>query len=253
MTVKLLAPFQREGIPLIGFVNECQYPDELHVLLALWAAAGADLGNHTCSHPNLNKTSVSDFEAEIVKGETATTAALGHRAVYFRFPYLHAGKDLETKQAVAAFLQAHGYRNAPVTLDNSDYMFARVYAKALLAKDPAKALHVRETYLNYMESIYEFFENRSIEVTGHEIRQVLLIHASQLNADAMPDLLKMMRRRGYNFITLTRALQDPAYSMPETYVGPSGFSWIHRWSMTKGMKNKGEPDEPEWIRKESGP
>jgi peptidoglycan/xylan/chitin deacetylase (PgdA/CDA1 family) len=252
MTVKLLAPFQREGIPLIGFVNECQYPEELRTLLALWVAAGADLGNHTCSHPNLNKTSVSDFEAEIVTGEAATTAALGHRAVYFRFPFLHTGKDLETKQAVAAFLVAHGYRNAPVTLDNSDYMFARVYAKALLAKDPAKARRVRETYLTYMESICEFFEIRSVEVTGHEIRQVLLIHASQLNADAMPDLLKMMRRRGYKFITLTRALQDPAYSMPETYIGPSGFSWIHRWSMTKGMKNKGEPDEPEWIRKESG-
>ena len=252
MTIKLLAPFQREQIPLIGFVNECQYPGELHALLALWVRAGADLGNHTCSHPDLNKASAADFEAEIVKGEAATTAALGHRALYFRFPFLHAGKDLETKQAVAAFLREHGYRNAPVTLDNSDYMFARVYAKALLAKDPAKAFRVRETYLTYMESIFEFFESRSIEVTGHEIRQVLLIHASQLNADAMPDLLRMMRRRGYSMVPLERALQEPAYSMLETYVGPGGFSWMHRWSMTKGIKNKGEPDEPEWIRKESG-
>src|ERR1022692_4846029 len=30
---------------------------------------------------------------------------------------------------------------------------------------------------------------------------------------------------------------------------PGGFSWIHRWSRTKGMPNKGEPDEPEWVRK----
>jgi hypothetical protein len=131
-------------------------------------------------------------------------------------------------------------------------MFARVYAKALLAKDPRKALNVREAYLTYMNSICEFFENRSMEVAGHEIRQVLLIHASQLNADAMPDLLNMLRRRGYKFIPLERALQDPAYSLPETYIGPGGFSWIHRWSITNGMKNKGEPEEPEWIRKESG-
>lgn len=68
----------------------------------------------------------------------------------------------------------------------------------------------------------------------------------------MPDLLAVMRRRGYKFVSLERALEDPAYAMPETYVGPGGFSWIHRWSMTKGMKPKGEPDEPEWIRKEAG-
>jgi peptidoglycan/xylan/chitin deacetylase (PgdA/CDA1 family) len=103
LTVKLLAPFQRRHIPLIGFVNECQYIGELPALLALWVAAGADLGNHTCSHFDLNKTSAAAFEADILKGEAATTAALGHRAVYFRFPFLHAGKDLQTKQAVAAF------------------------------------------------------------------------------------------------------------------------------------------------------
>ncbi len=252
MTVKLLAPFQHDHIPLSGFVNECHHTDELQSLLALWVAAGADLGNHTCSHLDLNSTSAAEYEADIVKGEPVTTATLGHRPVYFRYPFLHAGKDPGTKQAIQQFLAAHGYRNAPVTLDDSDYMFAVVYAKALVAGDTEKAKHVRDVYLAYMDSIFEFFEGRSIEVTGHEIRQILLIHASQLNADAMPDLLEMMRRRGYKFVTLTHALEDPAYSLTETYVGKGGFSWIHRWSMAKGMKPKGEPDEPEWIRKEAG-
>lgn len=252
MTVKLLAPFQKQHVPVIGFVNECHHTDELQALLSLWVAAGAELGNHTCSHLDLNTTSADAFESDIVKGEVVTTASVGHRPVYFRYPFLHAGKDLETKLAVQQFLKAHGYQNAPVTLDDSDYMFAVVYAKALVAGDSEKANRVRELYLAYMESIVAFFEARSIEVTGHEIRQILLIHASQLNADAMPDLLAMMRRRGYTFVSLERALEDPAYALPETYVGPGGFSWIHRWSMTKGMKPKGEPDEPEWIRKEAG-
>ena len=252
MTVKLLAPFQRNRIPLIGFVNECHHSDELQSLLTLWVAAGVDLGNHTCSHSDLNTTSVSDFESDILNGERVTTAVLGHRPVYFRYPYLHAGKDAETKRAVQRFLIEHDYRNAPVTLDNSDYMFAIVYAKALLAHESSKAEYVRKTYLAYMESIFDFFEKRAIEVTGHEIRQVLLIHASQLNADAMPDLLAMMRRRGYTFISLARALQDPAYCLPEAYLGTGGFSWIHRWSKSKGMQPKGEPDEPDWIRKAAG-
>lgn len=252
MTVKLLAPFRQKHIPVIGFVNECQHRDELRTLLPLWISAGAELGNHTCSHVDLNKTSARDFEAEITKGSVVTAELLGREPTYFRYPFLHLGKDAETKRTVQQFLQKHGYRNAPVTLDNSDYMFARVYANALTSGDLPKADRVRKAYLAYMRSILAFFEARSKEVTGHEIRQVLLIHASQLNADVMPDLLAMMRGRGYRFVSLDRVLQDPAYFLPENYFGPGGFSWIHRWSMTKGMKPKGESDEPEWIRKQAG-
>jgi peptidoglycan-N-acetylglucosamine deacetylase len=154
--------------------------------------------------------------------------------------------------AVQDFLAARGYKNAPVTVDDSDYIFARFYAKTLASGDLSEAARIRKTYVDYMESILEFFEQRSIEVTGHEIRQILLLHASQLNADAMPDLIAMMRRRGYKMVSLTHALEDAAYSLPDSYVGTGGFSWIHRWSMTKGMKSKGEPDEPDWIRKGAG-
>lgn len=80
--------------------------------------------------------------------------------------------------------------------------------------------------------------------------KVLLLHANQLNADSMPELLAMMRRRGYQFVTLETALQDPAYRLPDEYVGTGGFSWIHRWSKTKGMPGNGEPSEPRWIEDE---
>jgi hypothetical protein len=82
---------------------------------------------------------------------------------------------------------------------------------------------------------------------GREFPQTLLIHASQLNADTMPELLAMMRRRGYQFVSLETALRDEAYRLPDEYYGTGGFSWIHRWSKTKGMAPKGEPDEPAWI------
>jgi peptidoglycan/xylan/chitin deacetylase (PgdA/CDA1 family) len=216
--------------------------------LNLWKAAGADLGNHTCSHLDLNSTPVEIYKADILKGEKVTTTILGRRPRYFRHPFLHAGKEAETKLSFTSFLNDRGYTIAPVTLDNSDYIFAAVYAKAQQRNDKALADRVRATYLTYMDSIFDFFEKRSVEVAGHEIRQILLIHASQLNADTMPDLLAMIKRRGYTIVTLERALEDPAYQLSEEYVGPGGFSWIHRWSKTKGMPGKGEPEEPAWIR-----
>jgi peptidoglycan-N-acetylglucosamine deacetylase len=181
-------------------------------------------------------------------GEKLTTEVLGRRPKYFRHPFLRTGKETATKQAIDRFLKERGYTVAPVTLDNSDYIFA-AYMSALPRDDTGLATKIRQMYLSYMESIFEFFEERSVEVTGHEFRQILLIHASQLNADAMADLLDMMKRRGYRIVTLSRALEDDAYSLPENYVGPGGFSWIHRWSKTKGMPPRGEPEEPEWIRK----
>jgi peptidoglycan-N-acetylglucosamine deacetylase len=87
---------------------------------------------------------------------------------------------------------------------------------------------------------------------GHETRQILLLHANQLNADAMPELIATMRQRGYKLGSLTRALEDPAYSLPDAYVGARGLSWIHRWAIAKNMQPNEEPAEPEWIRKGAG-
>jgi len=249
MTKKLLAPLR--GIPVIGFVNAGRVPElgdaGLQQILAIWTSHGADLGNHSYSHPDLNTTPLDRYTADIARGEPAIEKALGRRPVYFRHPFLHAGPDIEKRQGLAKWLQAHGYTVAPVTLDDSDWMFAAIYGDALRRKDSALADKVKGAYIPYMESVIAFFEARSKEVTGHECAQTLLIHASQLNADSMPDLLAMFRRRGYRFISLGEALRDPAYRMQENYTGNGGFSWIHRWSGFLGLPGRGEPDEPEWI------
>lgn len=254
VTVKLLDELR--GVPVIGFVNAGRAQEMgqggLQEILRVWVDHGAELGNHTWSHPNLDDVSLEDYEANIVRGEPAIEKAIGRKPLYFRHPFLHAGPDREKKDGLKVFLKEHGYTVAPVTLDNSDWMFAAVYGHALKVGDAALAKKVRAAYVPYMESITAFFEARSVEVSGHAVAQTLLIHVSQLNADAMPDLLAMFRRRGYRFVSLAEALKDPAYQLPDEYVGRGGFSWIHRWSMTKGMPNKGEPNEPAWIDAEFG-
>ena len=251
MTRKLLEPFRAGRLPVTGFVNECRGGPELRELLTVWRDAGAELGNHTCSHPDLNTAPLAHYLADITpRGDRITSEIIGRPPRYFRHPFLHAGKDDATRTAVNAFLADHGYRVAPVTLDNSDYLFAALYGRALDRGDTSLGRRVLDAYLPYMESIFEFFEKRSEKVTGHEIRQILLIHANQLNADAMPALLAMMSRRGYRIVTLERALEDPAYRLADDYSGTGGFSWIHRWSRTKGMKPESEPDEPAWVQEE---
>ena len=249
MTKKLLSPFREQKIPVIGFVNagRVQIDEQgLRTILDLWLDAGADLGNHSYSHPDINSVPLDVYTADIVRGEgpiRAALAARGKTLLYYRHPFLHTGPTPETKKGMQEFLDQHGYRVAPVTLDDADYEYAVGYLM------PGLRERVQREYVPYMESIVDFFEKRSVEVVGHEIPQILLIHASQMNADLMPELLRMFRKRGYEFVTLAQALKDPAYQLPEGYVGRGGFSWIHRWSKTKGMAPKGEPDPPEWVAK----
>lgn len=101
-----------------------------------------------------------------------------------------------------------------------------------------------------MEAKVEFFERNSRELFDREIRQVLLLHANMLNADRFDELASMFERRGYRFITLERALDDPAFQSADTFVGPSGITWIHRWALTKKMPKTfyaGEPEVPRFV------
>jgi len=248
MTEQLLKMFREQKIPLIGFVNEGQQVEYgsqgLREILDLWLDSGADLGNHSYSHLNINNVPLAQYTDDIVKGEPILRSALAARAKkleFYRHPFLFTGPTAEIKRGIQQFLDQRGYRVAPVTLDNSDYQFAALYTR------PAYRDRVKREYVPYMESIVSFFEQRSVEVVGREIPQILLIHASQLNADLMPDLLAMFRRRGYTFVSLDHALADSAYRLPDEYVGRGGFSWIHRWSKAKTMVPKGEPEPAAWV------
>lgn len=253
MTTRLLGHLR--DIPVAGFVNPGSATAQtlgepgFQSILRLWVESGAILGNHTFSHPDYNSTLLDEYSADILKAEPALVQAIGKRPVYFRHPFLHAGKEPEARQALDRFLAERGYRVAPVTLDNSDYLFAFVYASAL-EDDAVLARRVREAYIDYMDSIFTFFEQWSKEVVGREFPQILLLHANRLNADAMPELLAMMKRRGYRAVSLDEALTDPVYQSRDTYAGASGISWIHRWAHTKGMEVRWEPEEPNWVRDE---
>lgn len=250
-TAKLLQPFRKRRVPLTAFVigSNCASlsPSQRRQILDQWRQAGADLGNHTFSHPDLNSTPIAEYEDDILHGERALRETTGQPVRYFRSPMLRTGKTPADKVRLEKFLAGHGWRQAPVTFDNSDWMFAYIYQRALDQGDAELARKAAAEYVPYMESVIEFFERRSVEVVGREFPQVLLLHANRLNADFAPVLLEMLARRGYRFVTLDQALRDKAYQLPNDYAGPGGFSWIHRWSMTMKIAPKGEPDEPKWL------
>ncbi len=258
MTEKLLAALTREAIPAVAFVNESKLyraseVDARIALLRAWRDAGAELGNHTFSHPSLQTTPLSAFEEDVVRGETVTRMLLrekGGSLRFFRHPYLQTGPTTEAKKSFEEFLAARGYAVAPVTVDTNDWMYNAVYADALSRGDAAAAARVKEAYVASYATILDLFEDLTLRVFGRPIRHVLLVHANLLNADALSEWAAVLRARGYAFATLDRALEDPAYASPDPYVSKNGVSWLHRWlfARTGATRLKEEPDPPPFVR-----
>ena len=256
MTAKLLGTLHDQSIPVVGFVNErklYRMPGEVDArikLLEMWLDDGFELGNHTYSHASLNQIELKDWEDDVIQGESVLRLLLTEHKMklrYFRHPYLDTGRDLETKHRAEEFLSQRGYRIAPITLDGWDWMFAGLYEDAKKRNDTTLQQQIVKDYLAYHDAVFTYMEQLSAKVVGYEPRQILLLHASNLEADHIGELLDLLRKHGYRFIALQDALGDPAYSLPDTYVGEEGTSWIEHWAITQGKIPQGAPVFPQWV------
>ena len=259
LTRKLLIAVRKYSIPAVGFVNEGKLfvegagPGDVDGrigLLRMWLEAGLELGNHTYSHRDLNTMPLEQFEADVIRGEAVTRGLVkekGQKLRYFRHPFLHVGSELQKRRAFEAFLSSHGYTVAPVTVDSDEFVYAAAYAKALRLGNAAAAARIADDYLRYMDEVFSFFEDVSRRVAGREIPQVLLLHVNTLNADRFEALADALRHRGYRFVSVAQALEDPVYRLPDEFVGVPGNSWFNHWEVTAGRPPVRTPKPPEWI------
>jgi peptidoglycan/xylan/chitin deacetylase (PgdA/CDA1 family) len=263
ITRKLLKHIKTARVPAIGFVNEGKlYANEKRNeaeidLLRQWIDAGLELGNHTRSHMSLHANPLEKYTENILTGETITKellAAKGKQMRYFRHPYLFTGLNLETKQKLGEFLTEHNYTIAPVTIDNADWIFARAYDIAIEKSDKKLLKQIGAAYVPYLDAKMDYWERQSIKLFNRELKQTLLLHANSINADYFDDIAEMLKKRGYQFVTLENALTDEAYKLPDTFTKKAGISWLHRWALTKGRENvlPDEPKTPDFVLKAAG-
>jgi peptidoglycan/xylan/chitin deacetylase (PgdA/CDA1 family) len=253
ITPRLLASIRGQGVPAIGFVNEGRLRADRRARTAqlrMWLDAGLELGNHTYSHPSAHRTPLARYLDEIARGDSVTRVLMAERGArprFFRHPGLHTGRTLAYRDEVHRFLARRGYRVAPVTFDNQEWIFAIAYASAAARADSAQMRRIVDGYLRHMTESFAHFEVLSRTLFGREIPQVLLLHANRLNADHFDQVATILRRRGYRFVRLEDALRDPAYASRDTYTGPMGLSWLERWAATRGMTLRQAPRQPAWV------
>jgi peptidoglycan-N-acetylglucosamine deacetylase len=126
-------------------------------------------------------------------------------------------------------------------------MYAGVYEDARRRNDSVLQKQLVDAYLSYTASVFDYFEKLSKDLIGYEPKQILLLHGNWLEADHIGELLDLLRKRGYRFVTLQDALSDSAYSMQDEYVGEEGTGWIEHWAITRGRPPMNAPVFPQWV------
>ena len=261
----LMAQLRQADVPVVGFVNENKLEVDGQVqparvqMLRDWLDAGYVLGNHTYSHMDRNAKGVAAFQQDFLRGETVLRPLLAERGrvpQWMRHPYLRAGRTAEERVQMDAFFKQHGYRVAPVTVDNGEWVWAFAYANVMneqpdSAAREATLAQLRKGYVPYMLNKLDYYEKQSQALLGYALPQVWLMHANELNAATFAELVAATQRRGYRFVSLDDAMRDPAYARgAEGYNGRYGPSWLHRWAMAEKKPKDfyaGEPVVPKWV------
>jgi len=180
--------------------------------LKLWVDAGLPLGSHTFSHLDLTTHSAEEFEVEIAENEPFLQTLMGARDWHwFRYPYLHEGDTLEKRHAVRKYLQEHNYKVAEVTLDFEDYAWNNPYARCVAKQDNESIAWLKQSYLSTAAEYISLGQKMALQLYGRDIKHVLLLHTGAFDSVMLPELLDLMGKQGFHFVTLAEAEKDPAY------------------------------------------
>ncbi len=224
--------------PIYGFVNgfrTAQYPYQTK-LLREWIASGNPLGNHTWSHPSLDKSSAKSYIHNIAENEPLLEKVdpVGDWR-WFRFPYLEEGDTMAKRDAVRDYLLGHQYKIAEVNLDFGDYLWNDAYARCAAKKDESAISSLHDSYLATADEYITYSRTLSQRLYGRDIPYVLLLHVGAFDAKMLPELIGLFRMRGFEFVSLPQAESDPAYSVDPKVAYPGGGLLMELVAATKNV------------------
>jgi peptidoglycan/xylan/chitin deacetylase (PgdA/CDA1 family) len=213
---QIIAAMKDAHLPVVyGFVNGVAIEREpaSAPMLKDWRDAGFQLGNHTWSHMNLNTSSLADWEGDLLKNESVLQQyAAGGDWHWLRYPFLAEGDTPEKRAETRKFLATHGYKIASVTMSFGDYIWNEPYARCVAKNDTASIAQLESSYLDAATDDADFRRAMSKALYGHDIPYVLLMHVGAFDARMLPRLLKLYRDKGFTFVTLQDAENDPFYA-----------------------------------------
>ncbi len=201
-----------------------------------FADQGHVIANHSATHPDFNKTPIEKYMKDIDQGHK-DLAQFPNFKKWFRYPYLHEGKTNQDRNAIRALLAKLNYKNAYVTIDTADYYLDDLLLQAVAKKQKYDVHKLCAVYKDHMLDQAEFHDDLSAKALGRSVKHVILMHETDLNALCLSDLIKELRHRGWEIITVTEAFTDEiANREPNTLF--LGQGRVAALAKEKGYKGK---------------
>ena len=212
-------------------------------LIERWSAAGHAVGNHTATHRSLaaNDVSLQDFIEDVQRADEALRG-LPTWMPMLRFPYLKEGNSAEKRDGLRAWMSEHGYRNAPVSIDTSDWYYNQRYLALQAAGRSEAVRRLTRAYVRHLIDRATYYDTLAREVLGRSPAHVLLLHVNAINAATLPAVIEAFRAKGWHFVAARTAFEDPLYRMqPDTL--PAGESIVWALAKQRGVEGLRYPAE----------
>lgn len=237
--------------PVYGFVVGAaldKHPGDRAALEA-WIAAGNPLGNHTHTHPDIHKSNVEAYLADLDANEPLlkSLSSDDHAWHVFRYPFLQEGNDLPSRARIREHLAQRGYRIAQVTVDFYDWAYNEPYARCLAKKDKRALDALKQSYLADATVFLHWSDEAARSLLGRPIPQILLLHIGAFDSTVIDELLTRYEHEGVRFISLDDAMADPIYSQePKDPKGWEG-TFLQQVREERGVTSPVEPALPEGL------
>ena len=212
-------------------------------LAGAWSKAGHGIGNHTARHRNLAspRTTLAQWLAEVEEADAALKRFDTFRPM-LRFPYVKEGDTAEKRDGVRAWMRAHGYRPAEVSIDASDWYYNQVFVALQKADDGERLQRLRKAYVAHLLDRAAYYDALAVRVLGRSPAHVLLVHTNAINAAWLPDVIAGFRARGWKLVDASDAFEDPLYrEQPD--ILPAGESIVWSLAKAKGLQGLRYPAE----------
>ncbi|WP_334071205.1 MULTISPECIES: polysaccharide deacetylase family protein [Paenibacillus] len=143
---------------------------------------GHILGNHSFSHPQFRNRSVKQFQQEILRTENILSGIIGYRPKFLRPPYG------EINEEQVKWAKKNGYTIVNWNVDSLDWKgidSSKVKSNVLNAAGPGSIV------------LFHAGGGNGSDLTG--------------TIEALPEIIKTLRARGYQFVTLPELLNLPKF------------------------------------------
>lgn len=173
-----------------------------------FADQGHIIGNHTATHPNLNRTDPQAFIREIAQADQELHDFPNFRK-WLRYPYLREGANVDDITTVRQYLEQTGYQNAYVTIDTQDWYANELLLQAIAQGKTWDAANLCQTYSRIITEEAAFYDDLSVRALGRSVKHMVLLHETDINALCIVDIVASLKAEGWNIISPDLAYTDP--------------------------------------------